>query len=128
MILFDGVCNLCNGFVQFVIARDPHAYFSFASLQSESARRLLIEVHADSPAPDSLVFVQGGRAFTRSNAVLRIARRLGFPWSLAYPLAAVPRPVRDWAYDLVARHRYQWFGKRDACMIPTPDLRSRFLE
>ena len=80
------------------------------------------------PRTDSLVFVQGGRAFTRSDAVLRIARRLGFPWSLTSPLVAVPRPLRDWAYDLVARHRYEWFGQRDACMIPTPDLRRRFLE
>ncbi len=89
---------------------------------------MLSEVNAEHPLPDSFVLVEDGRVFTRSEAALRIARRLGVPWSLAYPLMVVPRPFRDWAYDVVARNRYRWFGKRETCRVPTPDLRRRFLE
>ena len=130
VILFDGVCNLCNGFVRFVIARDPPGRFRFAALQSDAARRLLGEpAAAAGTLPASFVLVEGDRVFRQSTAALRIARGLGFPWRLAYALIAVPRPLRDWAYDVVARHRYQWFGRRDACMmVPTPDLRARFLD
>jgi predicted DCC family thiol-disulfide oxidoreductase YuxK len=128
VILFDGVCNLCNGFVQFVIARDPGARFQFAALQSDSARRLLARVDGLGQVPDSVVLVDRGRVYTRSSAALRIARGLPFPWSLARALIVVPRPLRDWVYDRVARHRYRWFGRKDTCMVPTPDLRARFLE
>jgi predicted DCC family thiol-disulfide oxidoreductase YuxK len=128
VILFDGVCNVCNGFVQFVIARDPGARFQFAALQSDSARRLLARVDGLGQVPDSVVLVDRGRVYTRSSAALRIARGLPFPWSLARALIVVPRPLRDWVYDRVARHRYRWFGRKDVCMVPTPDLRARFLE
>ena len=128
VILFDGVCNLCNGFVQFVVARDPAGRFRFAALQSDSARRLLARLDGFGGVPDSVVLVDGGRVYTRSSAALRIARGLRFPWSLARVLLVVPRPLRDWVYDFVARHRYQWFGRKDVCMIPTRDLRVRFLE
>lgn len=111
MIVFDGVCNLCNAFVQFVIARDPEGLFRFRFAGS---------------AADFVVLIEDDRRYTRSTAVLRIARRLRFPWPLAYVLVAVPRPVRDWVYDRVARSRYRWFGRREACMIPTPALRTRF--
>jgi predicted DCC family thiol-disulfide oxidoreductase YuxK len=126
--LFDGICHLCNGFVDFVIARDPAAHFRFASLQSDAARRVLSDVNAEHPLPDSFVLVEDGRLFMRSDAALRIARRLGVPWSLAYGLTVLPRPLRDWAYDIVARNRYHWFGKRETCRVPTPGLRRRFLE
>jgi len=124
-LLFDGVCNLCNGFVRFVIARDPAGQFQFAPLQSKAARRLLQGVKE--PLPDSIVLVDNGQLFIRSAAALRVARGLSFPWSLGYAFMAVPRPVRDWVYDIVASHRYDWFGRRDVCMVPTPELRSRFL-
>lgn len=126
MILFDGVCNLCNGFVQFVIARDPARRFRFASLQSEAGRRSLEAAGAGHSA-ETVVLVEDGRAFTRSTAALRIARRLRFPWPLAFALIVMPRPLRDQVYDWVARNRYRWFGKRDVCMVPTPELRDRFL-
>ena len=126
-ILFDGVCNLCNGFVQFVIPRDPTGRFSFASLQSPAAARLLADC-APAPLPDSIVLYDDGVLYTESAAVLRIARGLRFPWNLGYAFIIVPRPVRDWAYRIVARNRYRWFGKRDVCMVPTPDLRRRFLD
>ena len=126
--MFDGICHLCNGLVDFVIARDPAAHFRFASLQSDAARRVLSDVNAEHPLPDSFVLVEDGRLFMRSDAALRIARRLGVPWSLAYGLTVLPRPLRDWAYDIVARNRYHWFGKRETCRVPTPGLRRRFLE
>jgi predicted DCC family thiol-disulfide oxidoreductase YuxK len=128
VILFDGVCNLCNGLVQFVIARDPAARFAFASLQSNAASKLLDRHRQTTPLPDSIVLVDGDRVFTRSSAALRIARGLGFPWMLAYAGIVVPKPLRDAVYDRVARNRYRWFGKRDVCMVPTPELRGRFLD
>jgi predicted DCC family thiol-disulfide oxidoreductase YuxK len=128
VILFDGVCNLCNGFVQFVIARDPAGRFQFAALQSDSARRLLARLDGLGGIPDSIVLVDNGRVYTRSSAALRIASGLRFPWSLARALIVVPRPLRDWLYDRVARHRYQWFGRKDVCMVPTAESRARFLE
>ncbi len=126
-ILFDGVCTLCNGFVQFVIARDPSARFRFASLQSPAAAALLRESGVTAPLPDSIVLVEGRRVFVRSSAALRILRGLRFPWVLAYGFIAVPRFVRDPVYDVIAAHRYRWFGKRETCMVPTPELKRRFL-
>jgi predicted DCC family thiol-disulfide oxidoreductase YuxK len=128
VILFDGVCNLCNGLVQFVIARDPHAQFRFASLQSTAAAVLLQPLGGQAALPDSVVLVDGDRVYTQSTAALRVARRLGLPWSLAYAFAIVPESWRNVVYAWVARHRYHWFGKRDVCMIPTADLRARFLD
>ncbi|HEV2984313.1 MAG TPA: thiol-disulfide oxidoreductase DCC family protein [Vicinamibacterales bacterium] len=125
VLLFDGVCTLCNGFVQFVIQRDPAGRFQFATLQSDAARRLLQA--APQPLPDTLVLVENGRVFLRSTAALRVARGLKFPWPLAFVLVVVPRPLRDWVYDILARNRYRWFGRRDVCMVPTPELRARFL-
>jgi predicted DCC family thiol-disulfide oxidoreductase YuxK len=127
VILFDGVCNLCNGFVQFVIARDPQARFQFAALQSSAAERLLGPRDTHGDWPDSMVLVTEGRVFTRSAAALRILRGLRVPWPLAFAFIVVPPPLRDWLYDIVARNRYRWFGRRDVCMVPTPDLRARFL-
>jgi predicted DCC family thiol-disulfide oxidoreductase YuxK len=128
IVLFDGVCNLCNGFVQFVIGRDPHGRFQFAALQSSTARHLIAQYGPLDPLPDAIVLVEGGRLYTRSTAALRVARQLVFPWRLAAIFLLVPRPLRDWAYALVARRRYRWFGRRETCMVPTPELRARFLE
>ncbi len=128
LVLFDGVCNVCNEFVQFVIARDPAGRFQFGALQSPSARRVLDLHDTPDPLPDTLVLVDHGRVFTRSSAVLRITRHLAFPWPLACALLVVPRPLRDWVYAIVARHRYQWFGKRDHCMVPIPAIRARFID
>lgn len=124
IVLFDGVCNLCNGAVRFILARDPAAGFRFASLQSEAARRFL---RAGRPA-ETIVLLEAGKTYTKSTAALRIARRLRFPWPILYAFVAVPHPLRDLIYDWVARHRYAWFGKRDVCMVPAPELRGRFLE
>jgi predicted DCC family thiol-disulfide oxidoreductase YuxK len=126
-ILFDGVCNLCNGFVRFVIARDPAARFRFAALTSPAAAEVLRRTGVAGPLPDSMILVEDGRAYTRSDAPLRIARGLRFPWPLLYGLIVVPRFIRDRVYDFVAARRYRWFGRRDVCMIPTPDVKQRFL-
>ena len=127
VVLFDRVCNLCNGSVLFIIARDPGARFRFAALDSEAARHLLRQYLIGCALPDSLALIERGTVYTRSSAALRIAKRLRFPWPLIYALIVVPWPLRDAVYDLIAHHRYGWFGKRDACMVPTPELRSRFL-
>lgn len=126
-ILFDGVCNLCNAFVRFVIARDPAARFRFGALSSDSAARVLREAGVTAP-PDSLVLVENGAVYFRSDAALRIARRLTLPWRLAYGLVVVPRFIRDGVYDFIAARRYHWFGRRDVCMVPTPELKRRFLD
>jgi predicted DCC family thiol-disulfide oxidoreductase YuxK len=127
IILFDGVCNLCNGAVTFIIDRDPADYFRFAPLQSEVAQRLLPDgVKADSTL-SSLVLIEGGQCYTRSTAVLRIARRLRGGWPLLYSLIVIPRTLRDYVYSWVAANRYRWFGKRETCRVPTPELTSRFL-
>ncbi len=127
IVLFDGVCNLCNASVQFVIARDPDGYFRFAALGSEAARCALNELAVTGSLPDSIALLESGGLYTRSTAGLRIARRLTFPWPLLWALMIVPRPLRDRVYDLIARRRYRWFGKRAACMVPTPELAARFL-
>ena len=131
IILFDGVCNLCSGVVRFVIARDPRAHFRFAALQSDAARRACAEVGATPPAavdPDTIIVIADGRALERSDAALAIASRLPFPWPMFGVFRILPRALRDWLYRLVARNRYRWFGKSETCMMPTPELRARFLE
>ena len=125
-ILFDGVCNLCNGFVRFVIARDRSAHFRFGALSSPAAQELLRAAGVHTP-PDSIVLLEDGRVHFRSDAALRVARRLPFPWPLAFALTIVPRVVRDGVYDFIAARRYRWFGRREVCMVPTPELRRRFL-
>jgi predicted DCC family thiol-disulfide oxidoreductase YuxK len=127
LILFDGVCNLCSAAVRFVIARDPDRRFRFASLQSDAAAARLQPFAAARSNIDSLVLIEGGRLFTRSAAALRIARRLRYPWPLLSVLTVVPRPIRDWVYDMVARRRYRWFGRTTTCWMPTPELQERFL-
>jgi predicted DCC family thiol-disulfide oxidoreductase YuxK len=128
VLLFDGVCNLCNAAVRFIVRRDPRGRFRFASLQSDVAVRLL-RIHGVmiENMPDSMVLIDEHRIFTRSAAALRIVRRLQLPWRVLYALIIIPRPLRDWAYDFIARRRYRWFGRRDQCMMPSPEIQSRFL-
>jgi predicted DCC family thiol-disulfide oxidoreductase YuxK len=127
ILLFDGVCNLCNGLVQWVIAHDPEARFRFASLQSDAGRALLTQHRLPLDAMDTVVLLDGDAHWTKSAAALEAARRLGGLWTLTSILVLVPRPLRDAVYDWVARNRYARWGKRDACWLPTPELRARFL-
>ncbi len=127
VLLFDGVCNLCNASVNFIIDRDRGGDFRFAALQSDAGRQLL-ETHRLADANiDSVVLVEGDRAYIESTAALRAARLLGFPWSLLAALLVVPRPIRDWGYKLIARNRYRLFGRSESCRMPTEELRARFL-
>jgi predicted DCC family thiol-disulfide oxidoreductase YuxK len=128
-VLFDGVCNLCNASVNFMIDRDPHGVLRFASLQSDAARELLVQRDFPTPTaePESILLVENRRVYARSTAALKIARHLSGLWPLLAVLLVVPRPLRDVVYKWVARHRYTWFGKADACRVPTPELRERFL-
>jgi predicted DCC family thiol-disulfide oxidoreductase YuxK len=128
VILFDGICNLCNGFVQFIIRHDSAGHFQFTSLQSEAGQRLLAQYGVTVAAsPETVVLIEHGRLYTHSSAVLHILRGLGGAWQLFTLGLLVPRAMRDALYRFVARHRYQWFGQQDACMLPTPELAQRFL-
>lgn len=127
IILFDGVCNFCNGSVNFIIERDVENYFKFAPLQSEIGQKLLDEYDIDKVQTDSVVLIENGKAFVRTTAALRIARKLNGAWRLFYGFIIVPEFVRDFFYKMFAKNRYKMFGKTDACMMPTPELRARFL-
>ncbi|MEO9097673.1 MAG: DCC1-like thiol-disulfide oxidoreductase family protein [Candidatus Baltobacteraceae bacterium] len=127
VVLFDGVCTLCSRGVGFAIARDPGAIFRFAALQSEPARAVLAPFGRVPEDFDSIVLVDRENVFVGSDAALRIAKRLRGPVRLAALLLALPRPLRDAAYRLVARNRQRWFGRRAACLVPTPELATRFL-
>jgi len=128
-ILFDGVCNLCNGFVQFIIKHDSAGRFRFASLQSDVALQLLAAhgITALPAEPESVLLVTNGKVYSHSTAVLQILRKLGGAWTILYAGILLPRFVRDAAYRFVARNRYRWFGREEACMLPTPELAQRFL-
>lgn len=125
VIFFDGVCNLCNGMVRFVIRRDPRKHLYFATLQSELGYR--IAQRAGVKTGEGIILYVRGEIFTRSSAVLQITRRLSGLWPGLFALIIIPRKIRDWVYNLVARNRYRWFGTTEECPLPTPDLTSRFL-
>ncbi|HCA59508.1 MAG TPA: thiol-disulfide oxidoreductase [Blastocatellia bacterium] len=127
IVLFDGVCNFCNSSINFVIERDSKGYFKFAPLQSEIGEELIAKHGIDTSETDSVILVEDGKAYTHSTAALKIARHLDGIWKLGYWMIIVPRPLRDVVYRFIARHRYRLWGKRDACMMPTPEIRSRFL-
>jgi predicted DCC family thiol-disulfide oxidoreductase YuxK len=127
IILFDGVCNFCNGSVNFIIERDPEGYFKFAPLQSEIGEKLLRENGVDKAETDSVVLIEDGKVYTHSTAALRVARKLSGGWRWFYHLIYVPRFIRDAAYKLFAKYRYKLFGKKDECMLPSPEIRARFL-
>jgi predicted DCC family thiol-disulfide oxidoreductase YuxK len=127
IVLFDGVCNLCSGAVQFIIRRDPEGRFRFASLQSPLGEELLARFGIDPRLIDSVILVEGDRWSKESDAALRVARGMSGAWRMLWALRVIPRPLRDGLYRLIARNRYRWFGKQETCWLPTPELRGRFL-
>lgn len=127
ILLFDGVCNLCNSIVKFTIKRDPAGQFHFASLQSQVGQNLLRQYNLPTDDMDSFVLIVGDKHYTQSSAGLEVFRRFGGLWSLLYPLILIPKPIRDRVYRFIATNRYQWFGKQDTCLVPTPDIQARFL-
>jgi len=136
VVLFDGVCNFCDASVNFVIEHDRDGYFRFAPLQSDAGVKLAAEYglnskvandKTDHDSIDSVILIEDDEAYTHSTAALRIARHLRRPWSWLYVCVVVPTPVRDFFYRLFAKYRYRIFGRKDECMLPTPDVRARFL-
>ncbi|GAB5399489.1 MAG: DUF393 domain-containing protein [Aureisphaera sp.] len=127
IILFDGVCNLCNSSVTFVIKRDKKNRFKFAALQSEEGKKLIATHGIDTHKVDSIILIENGKAYTKSTAALRVAKYLGGAYPLAMVFLIIPAFIRNVVYDWVARNRYKWYGKKESCMIPTPELRSKFL-
>lgn len=127
IVLFDGICNFCNGSVNFLIERDRENYFKFAPLQSGVGQELLKKHKIDPAEIDSVILIEDGAAYMHSTAALRIAKRLPGLWSMLYSFIIVPRFMRDFFYKLFAKNRYRLFGKQDACMMPTPEIREKFL-
>lgn len=127
IVIFDGVCNFCDASVRFLMNRDPRGRFLFASNQSESGSSLLRGFGIEPDSVQSVYLVDGARIWSKSGAALQIARRMPFPWRLGAVLVVVPRFLRDWVYDLIARNRYRLFGKAESCRLPTERERDRFL-
>jgi predicted DCC family thiol-disulfide oxidoreductase YuxK len=127
VIFFDGICNLCNGAVQFTIKRDEKNIFKFAALQSDYAEEELKEFNIDHNQLGSFVLLEDGKVYQKSTAALRVAKKLNGFWPLLYAFMVVPRFIRDAVYDFIAKNRYKWFGKQESCWVPTPELKGKFL-
>ena len=128
IILFDGVCNLCNSAINFIIKHDPKGIFKFASLQGETGKKLLAQHNINPQETDSIVLIDNDQVSVKSSAALRIAKNLNQGYPLLFGLMIIPTFIRNGVYDFIAANRYKWFGKKESCMLPTPELRSRFLD
>ncbi|RKQ49860.1 putative DCC family thiol-disulfide oxidoreductase YuxK [Roseivirga pacifica] len=128
MLLFDGVCNLCNGAVNFIIDHDPKGHFKFAALQSDFGQEKLKELGYNQQDFDSLVLLSEDKVYKKSSAALRIAKKLSGLYPLLYVFIIIPPFIRHGVYDIIAKNRYKWWGKRDSCRMPTPELRARFVD
>jgi predicted DCC family thiol-disulfide oxidoreductase YuxK len=127
LILFDGVCNFCNSAINFYLLRDKKDAFRFAPLQSIHGEKVLTILKEENRWADSIILVENEKIYTKSTAALRALRKLSGAWPLLYGFIIVPRFIRDFVYDIIARNRYKWWGKKDACMVPTPEQRKKFL-
>ncbi|WP_339785512.1 thiol-disulfide oxidoreductase DCC family protein [Paenibacillus sp. FSL R7-0313] len=127
IVLVDGVCHFCQGLTKWIIKRDPEGKYHFASLQSDVAKELLEKGNLSTDSMDTFVLIEYGKYYTRSTAALRLAKSLKFPYPLLYVFIIVPKFIRNAVYNWVARNRYRWFGKDEACMLPTPEIKDRFL-
>lgn len=127
IILFDGVCNVCNSSVNTVIRNDKHNRFKFAPLESETGQKLLKQYQLTEISPDSFVLIENNKAYIKSTAALRVVKHLSKLYPLLYGFIIVPPFIRNWVYDWFAKNRYKFFGKKESCMIPTPEVRSKFI-
>lgn len=129
IILFDGVCNLCNNSVNFIIKKDKQNYFLFASLQSDAAKKLLLQLNAKNYLNnlDSVILIKDNVIYTKSSAALYILKKINFPYSIFFIFIVFPKFFRDFFYDIIAKYRYKWFGKKEMCMIPTKEILGKFL-
>jgi predicted DCC family thiol-disulfide oxidoreductase YuxK len=127
VILFDGICNLCSGIVKFIIRRDPHEKFRFAALQSDSGQAIIKRYRIRHQPMSTFIFIRADTWFVKSTAALQMFREMGGLWKMLYIFIIIPRPIRDFLYDILAKTRYTLFGTRDSCMIPDVDMRNRFL-
>lgn len=127
IILFDGVCNLCNSSVNFVIRHDSKNKFKFAALQSDTGNELVQKYEIDPRETDSIILIQGKNHYIKSSAALRIAKDLSGVYPLLFVFMIIPPFIRNWVYDYIAKNRYKWYGKMDNCMIPTKELKDKFL-
>lgn len=127
LLLFDGVCNLCNSSVQFILLRDKKDRFRFASLQSDYGQNLLREHNLPTESFNSLVLVENGKVYKKSTAALRIARKLKGLWPILFAFIIIPPFIRNFVYDIIAKNRYRWFGKKEECMLPRPEWKQKFL-
>jgi predicted DCC family thiol-disulfide oxidoreductase YuxK len=128
VVLFDGVCNLCSFWVRFAIARDPAARLRFAPVQSDRGQDFLRRRNLPTDLFESFYLIEDGRVYEKSTAFLRMVRYLCRPWPLLRAVWILPRPLRDWLYDRIARNRYRLFGRRDRCLMPSPEIANRFLD
>ena len=127
LLLFDGVCNLCNSAVQFVIKNDKKKQFHFSSLQSDAAKEILLQFGETNLDLDSIILIIDEKKYSKSSAVLRVAKQLGGFYSIGIIFYIIPKFIRDKVYDFVAKNRYKWYGKRESCMLPSKELKNRFL-
>lgn len=128
IVFFDGICNLCNRSVQFIIREDSKSKFTFASLQWRVSREILKDHYPAHNHFESILYYEKGKIHSRSTAVLRICKNLPFPWPLLYMLVIVPRFIRDFVYKKISQNRYRWFGKKENCMVPWPGWENKFLD
>lgn len=128
VIIFDGVCNLCNGFIQFIIKNDKKNKFKFCSLQSEQGQNIIKQNSKDLKNIDSVLLFTNNQIYNKSTAVLKIAKTLGFPYNIIKITSVIPVKLRDRIYDFIAKNRYRWFGKKTSCWIPTSELKEKFLD
>lgn len=127
IILFDGICNLCNSSVNFIIKHDTREQFLFASLQSDAAKEILLQFSSKNLNLDSIILIETNTIYEKSTAALRISKNLNGGYKALYLFIIIPKFIRDWVYNLIAKNRYKWFGKKEKCMLPTSEIRNRFL-
>ena len=127
VVVFDGVCNLCAYSVKFILSHEANQLLRFMPLQSPAGAQLMSELGFDASDAKTFVLIADGRTYVKSDAAIRLSRYFSGAWALLRVLKIIPRPIRNWAYDVIATNRYRWFGRKDSCMVPTPALRERFI-